>query len=105
MSVLDVSGLSPVCDFLVIATGTSGRQMRSVADDLAGLAKARGLAAWRQSTDTGSSWIVVDLVDIVVHLFEPGQRQYYDLEGLWGDGERVAWRPPSRRPARTPEEP
>lgn len=92
VTVLDVAGINPVCDYLIIASGTSSRQMRSVADDLADLAEARGVAAWRRASDTGHSWIVVDLVHIVVHLFEPGQREYYDLEGLWRDGDRVDWR-------------
>lgn len=92
VTVLDVAGINPVCDYLIIASGTSSRQMRSVADDLADLAETRGVAAWRRASDTGHSWIVVDLVHIVVHLFEPGQREYYDLEGLWRDGARVDWR-------------
>jgi ribosome-associated protein len=56
------------------------------------LGKAQGSPAFRSSADTGSSWIIIDFVSVVVHLFEPNQRAYYDLEGLWGDAERVTWR-------------
>ncbi len=90
--VLEVAGMSPVCDFIMIATGTSSRQMRSVADDLAKVAGSLGMPAWRRARDEGLSWIVVDLVHVVVHLFEPGQREFYDIEGLWSDAARVEWR-------------
>ncbi|MDA0803327.1 MAG: ribosome silencing factor [Planctomycetota bacterium] len=91
VTILEVAGLSPVCDHIVIASGTSSRQMKSVADDLADVAKAMSMSAWRRAIDTGGSWIVVDLVHVVVHLFEPGQREYYDIEGLWRDGAVIPW--------------
>ena len=83
---LDVRGLSQVCDFIVIASGTSDRQMKSVAQGLEDLGKGRGSPPFRSDRDTGTTWIVVDFVDVVVHLFEPEQRAYYDLESLWADG-------------------
>jgi ribosome-associated protein len=82
--VLDVTGLSPVCDYLVLGTGTSGRQMRSVADDALELAEARGAPVLR-SHGTSENWIAIDLFDIVVHLFDHESRVFYDLDGLWGD--------------------
>ena len=87
--VLDVSGISQVCDFIVIASGTSERQMKSVAQELEDLGKERGQPPFRSDRDTGTTWIVVDFVDVVVHLFEPDQRAYYDLESLWADGTPV----------------
>ena len=67
------------------------KQMKKC-EQLMKLGKAQGSPAFRSSTDTGSSWIIIDFVSVVVHLFEPNQRAYYDLEGLWGDAERVTWR-------------
>lgn len=89
--VIDVRGLSSVTDFLVLGSGASERQMRSVADDLNLLAKREGEKPF--SADRGGSvgWTVVDFVDVVVHLFEPQPRAYYDLESLWSDGPRVDW--------------
>ena len=86
---LDVSTLSQVCDFVLIGTGTSDRQMKSVADELAVLGKEAGLPAFRKSVDTGATWIVTDFVTVVAHLFEPQLRAYYDLEDLWVDARRV----------------
>lgn len=89
--VLDLRGQSPVAELLVIATGTSDRQMKSASDDLAELAPQTGHSLVRQAADTRHTWIVSDFGDVVVHLFEPETRGFYDLELLWGDAERVRW--------------
>ena len=89
---LDVQGLSQVCDYVLVATGTSDRQMRSLADDLDDLGESRDQALFRADRDSASTWIVVDFVGLVAHLFEPTVRAYYDLEGLWADAELVEWR-------------
>lgn len=86
---LDVSTLSQVCDFVLIGTGTSDRQMKSLADELADLGKEAGLPAFRKHVDTGATWIVIDFITVVAHLFEPQLRAYYDLEDLWADARRV----------------
>jgi ribosome-associated protein len=91
---LDVRGRSQVCDYVVIASGTSQRQMRAAAQEVEDLGKARGQHPFRTSADDSSTWIVVDFVEIVAHLFEPDQRLYYDLELLHSDGRRVDWRRP-----------
>jgi len=86
---LDVSTVSQVCDFVLIGTGTSDRQMKSVADELAELGKEAGLPAFRKSVDTSTTWIVTDYITVVTHLFEPQLRAYYDLEDLWSDARCV----------------
>ncbi len=89
--ILDLRGVSPVTDYFVIATGTSGRQLRSVADDIMQHGKSIGQKAWHaEGLDTGQ-WILLDFVDVVVHLFDPERRSYYDLELLWGEVPRVSW--------------
>ena len=96
--VLDVGGLSHVCDFLVIGSGTSDRQMKSVAAELEDLARERGETVFRTNRDTGATWIVIDFVDVVAHLFEPNQRAYYDLEALWSDAESIPWQREAKIP-------
>jgi ribosome-associated protein len=97
---LDVRGHSQVCDFVAIGSGTSQRQMRSVAQELEELGASMGMHVYRSSRDEGTTWIVADFVDVVVHLFEPDQRLYYDLELLWANGAKVEWkRPPDAKPA------
>jgi ribosome-associated protein len=89
LTIMDVRDLSQVCDFVVVGSGTSDRQMKSVADELSIEGKGVGSPAFRTHIDTHCTWVVVDFVDIVVHLFEPSRRAYYDIEGLWSDAPRV----------------
>lgn len=91
---LDVRGLSQICDFILVASGTSDRQMRSVAEDMEELAEKAGYQRFRVTGDSLDTWIVVDFVDLVVHLFEPGRRRYYDLENLWGDSADIEFQRP-----------
>jgi ribosome-associated protein len=89
--VLDLVGLSPVTDFFVIATGTSARQMRTVADEISELAEQKKFSPMSSSGYEGESWILVDCVDVVVHIFNAQTRGYYDLDNLWGDARPVQW--------------
>jgi ribosome-associated protein len=91
VAVLDVSGLSPVTDFMVLATGTSPRQMRSAVDDVDEMAEPLGHRALARSDDGAGNWMLMDFVDVVVHVFSQEARSYYDLDGLWGDAQRVEW--------------
>ena len=91
--VLDLRGRSQVTDFFVIGSGTSQRQMRSSAMHAADLAKELGLPIMKDNLgDRDSDWFIIDGVDVVVHLFEPETRLFYDLEMLWGDAPRIDWR-------------
>ena len=96
---IDVRGLSQVCDFVLIGSGTSERQMRSVAMELEVLGKENDNAVFRSNRDTGGTWVVIDFVDLVVHLFEPNQRAYYDIEALWAEAETIAWEKTKRSKA------
>ncbi len=96
--VLDVRGASHVTDFIVIGSGTSDRQMHSVLRHVEDLAKEAGIGVWRSSRDEGGLWLLLDCVDVVVHLFEPNTRAHYDLEMLWGDSPRLAWERPDQQP-------
>jgi len=88
---LDVRRISQVCDFILIGTGTSDRQIRSVGHELADFGEERGQRCFSASQDSSVTWMVLDFIDLVVHLFEPSQRAYYDLESLWSDAGIVNW--------------
>lgn len=102
VTVLDISALSDVTDFFVIGSGTSARQMRTVCDQAGELAEKLGSPPARVAGYEGDSWILLDCFDVVVHLFSTPARQYYDLEGLWGDAPRVPWRPGPGGPTAQP---
>jgi len=87
--VLDLKGKSPATDYFVILTGTSNRQMRTVADEICVEAREQGLARFGRAGYDQARWILLDYVDVVVHIFDAEYREYYDLELLWGDAERL----------------
>ena len=87
----DVRGVSTICDFLLIGTGTSDRQMRAVSDHVEEMAAERGEKVYCVDGYRDGEWIVVDYVDVVIHLFESEKRAFYDLESMWGDCPRVEW--------------
>lgn len=89
--VLDLRGVSPICDFFVIATGTSDRQMRAITDHVKKMAKERGETPYSVGGYEESTWIVMDYVDVIIHLFNDEQRTYYDLDSLWGDSPHVEY--------------
>ena len=87
--VLDLSGKSPATDYFVIATGTSDRQMRTVADEICEAAREQGLKRFGRAGYEQARWILLDFVDVVIHIFDSEYRDYYDLELLWGDADRL----------------
>jgi len=91
ITILDVSNISPVTDFMVIATGTSPRQMKTACDDVEEMAAPRNFRPLSRAGDGGTNWTCIDFVDVVVHVFSQDARLYYDLDGLWGDAARVQW--------------
>ncbi len=88
---LDMRGISHVTDFVVLATGTSDRQMRAVADLAAEYGAKIGQRKYGLCGYDGASWILVDFVDVVLHVFARPYRAYYDLELLWGDAPKLDW--------------
>lgn len=96
--VLDVRKLSSVTDYFVIATGTSEPHLRAIHDELVDrLREEKGLRPNSVEGRTDSNWVVVDFVDVLVHLMRKDVRERYDLEGLWGDAPRLR-RAASRKP-------
>jgi len=108
VTVLDLRKLSPVTDFFVLATGTSARQMRAVSERAIDAGEDLGQKPFGvegHETMEGSDvsrWLLVDYFDVVVHVFTPESRGYYDLELLWGDAPRVDWKKGWKPRAETP---
>lgn len=94
--VLDVRGCSQVTDFTIVATGTSDRQMKSAGEHIDKMGEKSGMRLYRHNLkEANPTWVILDFVDVVVHVFEPESRLYYDIEMLWGDAPRVAWERPA----------
>jgi ribosome-associated protein len=86
---LDVSGVTDLADHFVIATILNARQGAAILEECEKERKKRGVGRIGIEGASGSSWIVLDYGDLVVHLLQPAQRTYYGLEHLWADAKRV----------------
>ncbi len=89
IAVLDLRGLSLMTDYFVIADATSVTQVRAVADGVSEALEDRGVPAPRREGWDEGRWILLDYGDVVVHVFRTEDREYYDLERLWGDAPRL----------------
>jgi ribosome-associated protein len=87
--ILGLRGVSDMTDFFVIASGTSDTHVRSVAERVSEEMKSDGNAAYHIEGLPQGRWVLVDFVDVVVHVFHPVLRSFYQLERLWGDATSV----------------
>lgn len=86
---LKISDLTILADYFVIVNGTSNTHARTLADEVEFQLSQKGIEPERREADTGNTWIILDYGDIIVHVFYKETRQFYKLEGVWADGERV----------------
>jgi ribosome-associated protein len=104
--ILDVRELSSVTDYFVICTGSSEPHLRAIVTELRDrLLKEEGLKA--RALDGGSlgNWVVLDYIDVIVHVMHPEARDRFDLEGLWSDAPKVKPRKPrAKKSSSEPDE-
>ncbi|HJZ56358.1 MAG TPA: ribosome silencing factor [Gemmataceae bacterium] len=89
--VLDMRPCTPMFDFFVIATGTSRRQIHTLAEEIDAGLRAEGDTRIGIEGYEASKWVVQDYGDILIHVFDPDTRDYYKLEELWADAKKVDW--------------
>ena len=85
---IDVRGKSSVCDFMVIASGTSTRHVKSIADEVVKFAKKLDVMPLGVEGEREAEWVLVDLGDVIVHVMLPRVREFYALERLWTVGDQ-----------------
>jgi ribosome-associated protein len=85
---IDVRGKTSVCDYMVIASGTSTRHVKSIADEAVRKVKDLGVMPLGVEGEREAEWVLVDLGDVVVHVMLPRVREYYALERLWTVGDQ-----------------
>jgi ribosome-associated protein len=89
--ILDLRDLLTITDYFVITSGTSDRQVKTVAEEIVRAMKEHGVRPVREEGDAQAGWILLDYVDFVVHVFRQEERDYYRLENLWSDAPRLDW--------------
>jgi ribosome-associated protein len=82
---LDLRKISPPCDFFVICTGMSDAHVRAIADSVIDECKKNKVDIYHVEGNDSYRWVLIDFVDVVLHIFQPEVRDYYQLERLWGD--------------------
>ena len=86
---LDISGIASFASYFLLCTGDSSRQMQAIADEIEKRLKACGIRPSHVEGYQHSEWILMDYLDMVIHIFSKTARAYYDLERLWRDGKRI----------------
>lgn len=84
---IDVRGKTSVCDYMVVASGTSTRHVKSIAEEVVKFAKRLDCQPLGVEGEREAEWVLVDLGDVVVHIFLPRVREFYALERLWTVGD------------------
>jgi ribosome-associated protein len=86
---LDISAIASFANYFLLCTGDSSRQMQAIADEVESRLKAIGIRPSHIEGYQNAEWILMDYMDLVIHIFSKEARIYYDLERLWRDGKKL----------------
>lgn len=89
ITILDLRGLTIIADYFVIATGSSAVNIRALADGIMDSVRTDGVKGLRPEGMDDATWVLLDLGDVIVHVFDAEHRDFYQLERLWGDAPRL----------------
>ncbi|AQW21958.1 ribosome silencing factor RsfS [Lentilactobacillus curieae] len=87
--VLDMENVSLMADYFVIADANSNRQVKAIADEITSQASAADVEIYQVSGKESAKWILIDLGDVIVHVFQKDEREFYNLEKLWSEAPLV----------------
>ncbi len=83
--VMDLNGITAIADFFVLMSGDSDTQIKAIADHIVRELKGQEIRVYHKEGYNSLRWVLLDYVDVVVHVFKPETREFYGLERLWGD--------------------
>lgn len=85
VKIIDLKGVALFADYFVLCSAESDVQVKAIADDIEEKLKEQGIRCWHKEGYKALQWVLLDYVDIVVHIFRKEAREYYNLERLWSD--------------------
>ncbi len=85
VKILDLRKLTAFADYFIICSADSSTQVKAVADEIDKELRDEGIKYWHKEGYKGLNWVLIDYVDVVVHIFKKDAREFYNLEKLWGD--------------------
>ena len=85
ITILDLKGLTDISDYFVIVTGESELHLKAITEFIEQELKKQGIRPWHREGQQNLNWILLDYIEVVVHIFKPHIRNFYSLEKLWGD--------------------
>lgn len=88
--IMDLRKLTSMTDFFVLCSADSGVQVKAIVDNVEEKMKKRRIRAWHREGYQNLKWVLLDYVDVVVHVFHKDTREFYSLESLWGDAKTEA---------------
>lgn len=89
IKLIEIGDISSLADYMVIATGTSSTHVKAIADEVEYQLDEAGISVRHIEGYRSNSWILLDYVDVIVHIFSDEAREFYDLERLWQDGKEI----------------
>jgi len=89
ITILDLRGITDVADYFILCSADSDIQVKAISDTLVEGIKVQGYRPWHIEGYESLKWVLVDFVDIVVHIFQQESREFYGLERLWGDAPTI----------------
>jgi ribosome-associated protein len=89
IEILNVQGLTVIADYFVICSANSDKQVRAVARAIDDTLAEKGIEPKRIAGMNDAKWVLIDYADVIVHIFQKKEREYYDLERLWSDAEKI----------------
>lgn len=88
---MDVRETSTLTSYLIICSGRIDKHVRSIADEIMEKMKHQHVVCYHRDGEKDYRWVVLDYLDVIVHIFDPEMRDYYRLETMWGDADEVNW--------------
>jgi len=85
VKVIELMTVSTIADYFILCSADSDTQVRAIADNIDKSLRDEGIKLWHKEGTTALQWVLLDYVDVVIHVFQKDRRTYYNLEKLWGD--------------------